>query len=69
VYREADGFWTFTCGKGDHVKKEDVVPVCKDCALDENNLAGDLANLQPGHEATREDANSAWHVRPSDPSR
>lgn len=43
--------------KGTTSKNEGVLPICKDCALDENYLAGDLADLQPAHEARKENEN------------
>ncbi len=64
VYREADGFWTFTCGQEDHQRKEDVLPVCHGCALDENDLRGALGDLPPGHEASREAVGAPWSISP-----
>ena len=66
VYREPDGFWTFTCGSDDHSKKTDVVPVCHGCALDENNLRNALGNLRPGWEANRTNPDEPWSIAPTD---
>ena len=46
VYREDDGFQTFTCGQSDHHAKEDVLPVCHGCALDAHDLRHALGGLQ-----------------------
>lgn len=64
VYRENDGFWTFTCGEDDHEHKEDVVPVCCGCALVENSLQEDLADLQPGQQAYRDSVEKPWKITP-----
>ena len=62
VYRESDGFWTFTCGKSDHERKEDVLPVCHGCALVENDLEEKLGDLQAGQQAYRERPEEPWVV-------
>jgi hypothetical protein len=64
VYREQDGFWTFTCGQSDHVVKEDVVPVCFECALKDNRVFDQLKHLEPGVEACRTDVASPWMFAP-----
>ena len=66
VYREPDGFWTFTCGRDDHVVKEDVLPVCHRCALAGKGVAGDLAALRPGFQANRAGAAHCWRITPLD---
>jgi len=65
VYREADGFWTFTCGQSDHLKKQDVLPVCHCCALAENGLADDLGDLPKGYEARRSSSSERWRISPT----
>jgi hypothetical protein len=67
AYREEDGFWTFTCGGTDHNDREDVVPVCHGCALDENDLRRDLGALQPGYEASRASVDDPWRFERSRP--
>ncbi|NNK79093.1 MAG: hypothetical protein HKP40_10315 [Litoreibacter sp.] len=66
VYREADGFWNFTCGGTDHDNREDVLPVCHGCALEENELAEALEGLQPGYEASRDSVEHAWRFERND---
>ena len=65
VYRESDGFWTFTCGETDHVKKEDVVPVCHCCALAENGLTNELIDLPVDHEARWDGVADQWRISPA----
>ena len=65
VYREDDGFWTFTCGGTDHEDRRDVVPVCHDCALEEHGLTGAIGDLPPGFEASRDAVDANWKVRRS----
>ena len=64
VYREVDGFWTFTCGQADHAVKEDVMPVCFECALKNNGVYDQLKHLEPAFEARRADAASQWIFAP-----
>ncbi len=65
VYREEDGFWTFTCGGNDHEDRRDVLPVCHDCALDEHGLRSTIGDLPPGFEASRDSVDANWEVRRS----